>query len=90
MGDDEDLMVQEETQNFKCPYTGQEMVEPVKNTACGHTYDKEGILVYIKQRGKRAKYVYIVCLVGLCMFYDLALHVMVASTPRAVIPANTG
>ena len=59
MGDDEDLMVEEETQTFKCPYTGKEMVDPVKNTTCGHSYDKEGIMIYIKQRGKRAKYVHV-------------------------------
>ncbi|XP_067952131.1 E3 SUMO-protein ligase NSE2-like [Watersipora subatra] len=51
----EDLMVQEETQSFKCPYTGKQMVNPVKNINCGHSYEKDGIIVYIKQRGKRAK-----------------------------------
>ena len=59
MGDDEDLMVEEETQTFKCPYTGKEMVDPVKNTTCGHSYAKEGIMIYIKQRGKRATYVHV-------------------------------
>lgn len=53
----EDLVVQEETNTLKCPYTGKQMVSPMKNTNCGHSYDREGITLYIKQRGKRAKYV---------------------------------
>ena len=52
---DEDLVMETETLMLKCPYTGKQMVDPVKNTNCGHSYDKEGITLYIKQRGKRAK-----------------------------------
>jgi len=54
---DTDLAVTNETQTYKCPYTGKKMVEPVKNTSCGHSYEKEAILAYIKQRKNRAKLV---------------------------------
>ncbi|XP_060084975.1 E3 SUMO-protein ligase NSE2-like [Ylistrum balloti] len=53
-GDDDVAMTQPEI-NTRCPYTGMEMKNPVKNKACGHKYDKEGILQYIKNKGKRAK-----------------------------------
>lgn len=52
---DTDLAVTNETQTYKCPYTGKKMVAPVKNTSCGHSYEKEAILAYIKQRKNRAK-----------------------------------
>ena len=54
--DDEDLAVEEETQSHKCPYTGKEMVDPVRNTNCGHCYDREGILAYIVQKRHKARY----------------------------------
>lgn len=57
MDENEDLVIQGETQTYKCPFTGKEMVEPVRNANCGHAYDKEGIMIYIKQRGRHARYV---------------------------------
>lgn len=58
---DEDLVMTQQELNTRCPYTGQEMKNPVRNKICSHTYDKDGILNYMKQRGKRAK-----CPVGGC------------------------
>lgn len=52
---DEDLVMTQQELNTRCPYTGQEMKNPVRNNVCGHTYDKEGILNHLKQRGQRAK-----------------------------------
>ena len=39
----------------KCPYTGKEMKNPVKNKHCQHSYDRDGINQFIKSRGSRAK-----------------------------------
>ncbi|XP_033726956.1 E3 SUMO-protein ligase NSE2-like isoform X1 [Pecten maximus] len=52
--DDDVAMTQPEV-NTRCPYTGMEMKNPVKNKLCGHKYDKEGIMQHIKNKGKRAK-----------------------------------
>ncbi|KAL4226175.1 hypothetical protein ACF0H5_014161 [Mactra antiquata] len=51
---DDDIEVTQEI-NTKCPYTGMQMVKPVTNKHCGHNYDKDGILQYIKQRKNKAK-----------------------------------
>lgn len=32
------------------PFTNKEVVNPVKNTKCGHIYDKDGILAFISSR----------------------------------------
>jgi len=39
----------------RCPYTGQEMVNPVTNKRCGHSYDFDGIKEFIKHKGLRAR-----------------------------------
>ncbi|XP_069107129.1 E3 SUMO-protein ligase NSE2-like [Argopecten irradians] len=54
VGDDDLAMTQTEV-NIRCPYTGMDMKNPVKNKICGHKYDKEGIMQHIKSKGKRAK-----------------------------------
>jgi SUMO ligase MMS21 Smc5/6 complex component len=56
-GTDAEVEMTQENVNTKCPYTGMEMVNPVRNKNCGHNYDMEGIQQYIKQRKKKAKYV---------------------------------
>ena len=43
--------------NTKCPYTGKEMKDPVRNKHCNHNYDREGANQLIRARGARAKYV---------------------------------
>ena len=53
---DEDVEMTQTAINTKCPYTGKEMVVPMKNKICGHNYEKEGILQYIHQRKKKARY----------------------------------
>lgn len=52
---EDDIEMTQAMVNTKCPYTGQEMVDPVRNKICKHTYDKVGILEYIKRRGKKAR-----------------------------------
>jgi len=53
---DGEVEISQEVMNTKCPYTGMEMVNPVRNKHCGHSYDREGILQYIKQRKHKARY----------------------------------
>ena len=57
----EDITMTQSDVNTRCPYTGKDMINPVKNKHCGHHYDKEGITHYIKIKGKKAK-----CPVGGC------------------------
>lgn len=57
----EEVELTQEQVNTRCPYTGTEMVDPVRNIICKHTYDKAGIQQHIKQRGKKA-----MCPVGGC------------------------
>ncbi|PVD32203.1 hypothetical protein C0Q70_07632 [Pomacea canaliculata] len=52
---EDDIEMTQAMVNTKCPYTGQEMVDPVRNKICKHTYDKVGILEYIKRRGRKAR-----------------------------------
>ena len=51
----EDITMTQSDVNTRCPYTGKDMINPVKNKHCGHHYDKEGITHYIKIKGKKAK-----------------------------------
>ncbi|XP_070533070.1 E3 SUMO-protein ligase NSE2-like [Ptychodera flava] len=44
---DEDLMMSQATVNTKCPITQQEMVDPVQNKVCHHSYEREAILQHI-------------------------------------------
>lgn len=52
---DTDLMVTEGKKSTKCPFTGVEMTNPVRNPVCGHVYDKEGVKAMIAQRGNRCR-----------------------------------
>ncbi|KAK3087711.1 hypothetical protein FSP39_009508 [Pinctada imbricata] len=58
---DEDLAMTQSEQSTRCPYTGKDMVIPVRNRHCGHRYDKDGIMHYIKTKKSKAK-----CPVGGC------------------------
>lgn len=51
---EEDIEMTQENMNTKCPYTLQEMVDPIRNKICKHNYDKSGIHEYIKRRGRKA------------------------------------
>ena len=48
VGGDDDMEVRREVQTI-CPITRKEMVRPVKNSACGHVYDREGIDALMRQ-----------------------------------------
>ena len=48
-GGDEDMMMVSSQVQTVCPITRREMVRPVRNTACGHVYDREGIEALMKQ-----------------------------------------
>lgn len=39
---DEELMMGQVQRSLVCPLTQKELENPVKNTACGHVYSKEG------------------------------------------------
>ena len=54
---DDDIAMTQPEINTRCPYTGKDMINPVKNIHCGHHYDQEGISHYIRTKGKKAKYV---------------------------------
>ncbi|KAG8549717.1 hypothetical protein GDO81_019974 [Engystomops pustulosus] len=53
--DDEDIAVTQSIANFTCPITQMEMVNPVKNKECGHTYEKEAIEKMIQRRHQQKK-----------------------------------
>ncbi|CAH1774833.1 unnamed protein product [Owenia fusiformis] len=53
--EDDDIEMTQQDINTKCPYTLKEMVQPVSNIHCKHTYDKKGIEEYIKHKKNRAK-----------------------------------
>ena len=48
-GGDEDMMMVSSQVQTVCPITRREMVRPVRNTACGHVYDREGIEFLMRQ-----------------------------------------
>ena len=54
-GDDDVVMTQEEP-GVKCPYTQQVMTDPVRNTICGHNYEKSAIQEFIFRRNGNARY----------------------------------
>lgn len=53
--DDEEVAVTQSMANFSCPITQMEMVNPVKNKECGHTYEKEAIEKMIQRRHQLSK-----------------------------------
>jgi SUMO ligase MMS21 Smc5/6 complex component len=52
---DDDIAMTQPKLSTKCPYTGQEMVNPVRNKYCKHNYELDGILALIGHRGDRAR-----------------------------------
>ncbi|XP_014767488.1 E3 SUMO-protein ligase NSE2 isoform X1 [Octopus bimaculoides] len=47
---DEEIAITQQEQNTRCVITGKEMVDPVRNTVCGHSYDRKGIEHYLQTR----------------------------------------
>ncbi|XP_015237994.1 PREDICTED: E3 SUMO-protein ligase NSE2 [Cyprinodon variegatus] len=52
---DEDIAVSQTQENFTCPLTQVEMVNPMKNKKCNHHYDEEAILNLIRNKRKQKK-----------------------------------
>lgn len=52
---DEDVAVTQTQDNFTCPLTQVEMVNPMKNKKCNHHYDEAAILSLIKTRHGQKK-----------------------------------
>lgn len=53
-GDDDLAVISAGTEeNFICPLTRQELVEPMRNS-CGHVYSKEAVLDYLRRNRYRA------------------------------------
>jgi len=50
LGGKEDVLLVSQDINTKCPLTAQVMEEPVKNSVCGHSYDKKAVIQYIHQK----------------------------------------
>ncbi|ESN91103.1 hypothetical protein HELRODRAFT_194550 [Helobdella robusta] len=59
--DDDDIIMTSEELGVKCPYTQKVMEEPVKNTKCGHNYEKKAILEFINNKKGNAKCPYAGC-----------------------------
>lgn len=53
VGDDmtDDIVATQSSKSTICPITQKEMVDPVKNRTCKHTYSRQGILQHIRNRG---------------------------------------
>ena len=47
---DDELEMTQSERNTICPISKKEMVFPVKNSDCGHIYDRESIVALIKQK----------------------------------------
>lgn len=54
--DDDEVQMMAQDTVTTCPYTQQEMEDPVTNVHCGHNYDRKGITQFLLNRPK-AKYV---------------------------------
>ncbi|NXF92993.1 NSE2 ligase, partial [Eubucco bourcierii] len=52
---DEDIAVTQSQMNFICPITQMEMKRPVRNKVCGHVYEEEVILKFIRSREQQKK-----------------------------------
>jgi hypothetical protein len=50
LGDEEEIAVGRITRSLVCPITRILFDEPVKNTACGHTYSRQAVLTHIRAR----------------------------------------
>ncbi|NWZ68115.1 NSE2 ligase, partial [Acrocephalus arundinaceus] len=52
---DEDIAVTRSQMNFICPMTQMTMQRPVRNKVCGHSYEEDAILNFIKQKKEKKK-----------------------------------
>ncbi|MBN3282974.1 NSE2 ligase, partial [Polyodon spathula] len=52
---DDDVAVTQSQRNTVCPITQLEMVCPMKNKKCNHSYDEQAILGLIKSRHNQRK-----------------------------------
>ena len=52
---DIEVEVTQQSINLKCPVTGKEMTDPVKNKHCTHNYERTGIIQLMQQRKGKAK-----------------------------------
>ena len=50
-----DIAISQAQTSTKCPVSGSEMKDPVKNAQCGHRYDREAIRQLMRQRRGRAR-----------------------------------
>lgn len=50
-GEDDDVIIQGAASEavLKCPFTGGELIEPVRNKPCGHVYSTKGAIDYLCQ-----------------------------------------
>lgn len=53
--DDDDLVVEREIRDLKCPLSLQMMKEPYSNHKCKHTFEKSAILDFLRTNGGKAK-----------------------------------
>ena len=53
--DDDDVIMTQEEVGVKCPYTQQVMKNPVRNTICGHNYERNAIQEFILRKKGNAK-----------------------------------
>ncbi|KAK0629145.1 zinc-finger of the MIZ type in Nse subunit-domain-containing protein [Bombardia bombarda] len=54
-GDDDDLMIEREIIDLKCPLSLQTMKEPYSNHKCKHTFEKSAILDFLRTNGGTAQ-----------------------------------
>ncbi|XP_076808795.1 E3 SUMO-protein ligase NSE2-like isoform X2 [Clavelina lepadiformis] len=52
---DMDMQMTQAEMSVKCPITQSDMVDPVKDKTCNHSFEKEAITAHIKQCQKRRK-----------------------------------
>lgn len=52
---DDDLIIEREIIDLKCPLSLQTMKEPYSNHKCKHTFEKSAIIEFIRQSGGKAK-----------------------------------
>ena len=56
MEDDEiEMTCVDDTQKFVCPITKGELVDPVKNKLCGHSFSRKAVEAHIKNMKGKAK-----------------------------------
>ncbi|KAM7207442.1 Zinc-finger of the MIZ type in Nse subunit domain containing protein [Naviculisporaceae sp. PSN 640] len=53
--DDDDLVVEREIRDLKCPLSLQMMKDPYSNHKCKHTFEKSAIIDYLRSSGGQAK-----------------------------------